>query len=166
MRYAFYLNGRKHIVDVEEHAEGPRYLVEGTQFDPKVTVLGKGHYRVQVGNQRYEFTVHNGQVMEGPRPMDLEVRRERPVLERKSSAGRKADGKVRPPMPGKVVEVKVKEGQAVKAGDVLCVLEAMKMQNDLKSAIDGTVARIHVKEGANVEASTVLVEITPDAPAA
>ena len=166
MRYAFIVNGRSHVVDVEEHAEGPRFVVEGEAFDPKVTVLGKGHYRVTIGNQRYEFTVQNGQVSEGPRPLDLEVRRDRPVLERSKATGRKADGRVKPPMPGKVVEVKVKEGQPVKEGDVLLVLEAMKMQNDLKAPMAGTVAKVHVKEGTNVEGSTVLLEIAPDAPPA
>jgi biotin carboxyl carrier protein len=64
-------------------------------------------------------------------------------------------------MPGKIVEVKVREGQEVKEGDVLCVLEAMKMQNDLKSPVSGKVARVHVQDGANVEATTVLVEVEP-----
>jgi glutaconyl-CoA/methylmalonyl-CoA decarboxylase subunit gamma len=80
---------------------------------------------------------------------------------RKGGAGRKSDGRIKPPMPGKVVEVKVKEGQDVAEGDVLVVLEAMKMQNDLKSPLAGKVRRVHVQDGANVEASTVLVELDP-----
>ena len=90
------------------------------------------------------------------------MRRARPELVRKNAGGRKADGKVKPPMPGKVVEVKVKEGQEVKEGDVLCVLEAMKMQNDLKSPVGGKVTRIHVQDGANVEATTILIEVEPN----
>lgn len=162
MRYSFQLGTRLHHVTLEEHAEGPRFIVDGTAFDPKVKALGNGRYKVTVGDQAFDFTVRNGVVSEGPRQLDLEVRRARPELVRKNAGGRKADGRVKPPMPGKVVEVKVKEGQEVKEGDVLCVLEAMKMQNDLKSPVAGKVTRVHVQDGANVEATTILIEVEPN----
>lgn len=162
MRYSFQLGTRLHHVTLEEHAEGPRFVVDGAAFEPKVKVVSPGHYKVTVGTRSYEFTIRNGIVSEGPRPLDLEVRRARPELVRKNAGGRKADGRVKPPMPGKVVEVKVKEGQEVKEGDVLCVLEAMKMQNDLKSPVSGKVTRIHVQDGANVEATTILIEVEPN----
>lgn len=161
MRYSFQLGSRLHHVHLVEHATGPQFVVDGETFQPKVQALGQGRYKVTLDGQTYDFTIRNGRVMEGPRPLDLEVRRARPLLERSAAAGRKKDGKVKPPMPGKVVEVKVKEGQAVAEGDVLVVLEAMKMQNDLKSPLAGTVKRVHVADGTNVESSTVLVEIEP-----
>lgn len=164
MRYSFQFGSRVHHVTQEEHADGPKFVVDGSVFDPKVTVLGKGHYKVTLNGKTFEFTVRNGLVSEGPRPLDLEVRRARPELVRKNAAGRKADGRIKPPMPGKVVEVKVKEGQQVAEGEVLLVLEAMKMQNDLKSPIAGTVRKVHVSDGSNVEAATVLVELDPAAP--
>ena len=163
MRYSFQLGNRLHHVHLVEHATGPQFVVDGESFQPVAKALGKGHYMVTLDGKTYEFTIRNGQVLEGPRPLDLEVRRARPVLERSAAAGRKRDGKVKPPMPGKIVEVKVKEGQAVAEGDVLVVLEAMKMQNDLKSPLAGKVTRVHVADGTNVEASTVLVEIEPNA---
>ena len=161
MRYSFTLGPRTHHVTAEEHATGPKYVVDGATFEPKVKVLGKGHYQVTVNGKSFEFRVANGQVHEGPRLLDLEVRRARPELVRKNAGGRKADGRIKPPMPGKVVEVKVKEGQEVAEGDVLLVLEAMKMQNDLKAPMAGKVAKVHVSDGSNVEASTVLVELQP-----
>ena len=161
MRYAFTIAGRSHHVTLEEHADGPRFVVDGTAFDPKVKAVGKGHYKVTIEGKTFEFRIHNGLVTEGPHPLDLEVRRARPELVRKNASGRKSDGRVKPPMPGKIVEVKVKEGQDVKEGDVLCVLEAMKMQNDLKSPMAGKVTRVHVQDGANVEATTVLIEVEP-----
>lgn len=163
MRYAFNLGSRTHHITAEEHAAGPKYVVDGSTYEPKVKVLGKGHYQVTLNGKTFEFTVRNGVVMEGPRQLDLEVRRARPELVRKNAGGRKADGRIKPPMPGKVVEVKVKEGQQVAEGDVLCVLEAMKMQNDLKSPMAGTVRKVHVTDGANVEAATVLIELDPPA---
>jgi biotin carboxyl carrier protein len=163
MRYSFQLGHRLHYVTLEEHADGPRFVVDGATYEPKVQAVGKGHYKVTLAGKAYEFRVHNGAVLEGSHPLDLEVRRARPELSRARAGGRKADGRIKPPMPGKVVEVKVKEGQQVAAGDILLVLEAMKMQNDLKSPMAGTVSRVHVHDGTNVEATTVLMEIEPAA---
>ncbi len=62
-------------------------------------------------------------------------------------------------MPGLVVAVPVEEGQAVKKGDVLVILESMKMQNELKSPRDGTVSRVRVEAGDNVEQKETLLSI-------
>ena len=64
--------------------------------------------------------------------------------------------KVTAPMPGKIVGVKASAGQAVKKGDVILVLEAMKMENDIVAPQDGTVASINVASGDAVEAGAVL----------
>ena len=62
-------------------------------------------------------------------------------------------------MPGTILEVKVSAGQAVKKGDVICVLEAMKMENDIPAPCDGTVASINVQKGASVNAGDVLASL-------
>ena len=64
------------------------------------------------------------------------------------------------PMPGTILDIKVSVGQAVKKGDVLCVLEAMKMENDIPAPKDGTVAAIKVSKGASVQAGEALVSIS------
>jgi biotin carboxyl carrier protein len=63
------------------------------------------------------------------------------------------------PMPGLVVAVPVEEGQEVKKGQVLLILESMKMQNELKSPRDGTVSRIRVKAGESVEQKQALLSV-------
>ena len=63
------------------------------------------------------------------------------------------------PMPGTIFDLKVKEGDTVSAGDVVLVLEAMKMENELPSPVDGTVTSILVKTGDSVSAGDVLVVI-------
>ncbi|MBO5323380.1 MAG: biotin/lipoyl-binding protein [Oscillospiraceae bacterium] len=63
------------------------------------------------------------------------------------------------PMPGTIVRVNVAQGQAVKAGDVLCVLEAMKMENDITAPKDGTISQVVVSKGSSVSSGDVLVVI-------
>ena len=67
--------------------------------------------------------------------------------------------KVLSPMPGTILEVKVQNGQAVKAGDVMFILEAMKMENDIVAPQDGTVKQIVVSKGASVVTDAVLAVI-------
>ena len=70
-----------------------------------------------------------------------------------------AEGAVTAIMPGKIVDLRVREGDAVSEGDVLVVLEAMKMENELKAPQSGTVRAVHVQVGDDVEQHQVLVEI-------
>ena len=67
--------------------------------------------------------------------------------------------KVTSPMPGTILNVKVSVGQAVKKGDVICVLEAMKMENDIPAPCDGVIASINVQKGANVASGDLLASI-------
>jgi len=62
-------------------------------------------------------------------------------------------------MPGKILDIKTAEGAQVKAGDVLIILEAMKMENDITAPKAGVVEKINVTEGENVEADDVLVKM-------
>jgi biotin carboxyl carrier protein len=66
------------------------------------------------------------------------------------------------PMPGLVVKVPVKEGDQVKKGSVLVILESMKMQNELKSPREGTVSQVTIKEGDNVEKKDVMVVLASE----
>jgi biotin carboxyl carrier protein len=62
-------------------------------------------------------------------------------------------------MPGKILDVKVGVGQAVKRGEVLMILEAMKMENEIVAPEDGTVAAIAVSAGSSVEAGDILASL-------
>ena len=73
------------------------------------------------------------------------------------AAAAPAGGKsITAPMPGTILKVNVKNGAAVKKGDVLMVLEAMKMENEIMAPADGTVTSVSTQAGASVEAGTVL----------
>ena len=67
--------------------------------------------------------------------------------------------KVSAPMPGTILDVKVSLGQLVRKGDVICVLEAMKMENDIPAPCDGVIASINVQKGSSVAVNDVLLTI-------
>ncbi len=66
---------------------------------------------------------------------------------------------IKAPMPGTIVKVNVKAGDSVKRGDVLCVLEAMKMENEIMAPADGTVAGVNVSAGESVKTDAVLLSL-------
>lgn len=73
--------------------------------------------------------------------------------------GNDGANKVVAPMPGKIVDVKVKVGQPIKEGDLVAILEAMKMENEIFATASGTVASVNVSTGSMVEANDVIVSI-------
>ena len=75
------------------------------------------------------------------------------------AAGNAGANKVIAPMPGTILDGKVSAGQAVKKGDVICVLEAMKMENDIPAPCDGVIASVNVQKGATVAANDVIATL-------
>lgn len=67
---------------------------------------------------------------------------------------------VNSPMPGTIISVAVKPGDSVKSGDVLCILEAMKMENEIVAPSDGTVASVNVSQGQSVNSGDLLVSLS------
>lgn len=82
-----------------------------------------------------------------------------PAAAPKAAAGAQGGVKITAPMPGKVLSVKAPVGTAVTKGQVVMILEAMKMENEIVAPQDGTVASIDVAEGGSVEAGAVLATL-------
>lgn len=76
-----------------------------------------------------------------------------------AASGAKGSVSVTAPMPGTILDVKVSVGQSVKKGDTICVLEAMKMENDIPAPQDGVIASINVQKGASVGANDVIASL-------
>ena len=77
-----------------------------------------------------------------------------------AASGSQGSVKVEAPMPGNILDVKVSVGAAVTSGQVLCILEAMKMENEIVSPQDGTVASVNVNKGDSVEAGQVIITLS------
>ncbi len=84
------------------------------------------------------------------------------VSKRKKTNRGKKSGTISSTIPGKVVSISAKEGQMVSEGDVVMILEAMKMQNEIQAPLSGTVTAINCKPGDSVEANSPLIIIQPE----
>ena len=102
------------------------------------------NYTITVNGTVYDVTVEEGSGSGAAAP---------------AAGGAAGAVKVNAPMPGKILSVKASAGQAVKKGDVLMILEAMKMENEVVAPQDGTVASINVAAGDSVEAGAVLASL-------
>ena len=91
-----------------------------------------------------------------PRVIAPEPQTEAPRAEPRESG----EGTVRTPLVGRVLRILVSEGQQVRAGQTLLILESMKMENEIVSPRDGTVRNIRVREGETVERGQVLMEVS------
>ena len=126
-------------------------------------------YIVTLNGKNYEVEVENAQatllsVTDVPAPAQAAPAQTQaqpaPEAAASSPAVTAAGEAVRAPMPGTIVGVKVSQGSAVKKGQVLVVLEAMKMENEIVAPRDGTVAQILVSQGASVETNAVLAVLS------
>jgi biotin carboxyl carrier protein len=123
-------------------------------------------YTLLLNGESYEALVYPSetgvQVLLRGRLFDFTVEDERQRRLRQSSSGaaiQSGEYQLKAPMPGLIVSVPVKEGQEIKLGEDLIILESMKMQNELKAPRDGTISRIRVNAGDNVDQNQVLLTL-------
>ncbi len=117
------------------------------------------NYTITVNGNVYEVTVEEGASTGAPAaaPKAMPAApKAAPAPKAAAPSGTAGSVVVTSPMPGKILAVKVKVGQAVKKGDVLMVLEAMKMENDIVAPQDGTVASVNVGVNDSVEPGATL----------
>ncbi|MDD6796837.1 MAG: biotin/lipoyl-binding protein [Clostridia bacterium] len=117
------------------------------------------NYTITVNGNVYEVTVEEGTGSVAA-PAAVAAPKAAPAAPKAApkSAGT-GSVKVAAPMPGKILKVNVSAGQAVKKGDVLVVLEAMKMENEIVAPQDGTIASVDTSAGTSVESGDVLVSL-------
>jgi biotin carboxyl carrier protein len=149
------MDGGSHVVDVARVASGWSVIRAGRSYDVAIEARSPGEAVVHVGGRLVPVSVGAA-----TRDGRAATRRD-PVAGEAPAAGQTAIGphRVLAPMPGRVVKVLVAVGDAVTARQGLVVVEAMKMENELRAARAGTVTEIRAVVGALVDARAVLVVI-------
>jgi biotin carboxyl carrier protein len=166
MRYEVEIDGRARLIDVQRSDAGYTISVDGGAPRPvSAARLGPAEWRVVDGERQLSLGLavvgddvlltHRGHAVRAsvmdPRKKALEL-----------AAGGKA-GAIRTEMPGAIVRVPVAVGATVRQGQVVVVVEAMKMENEFKAPFAGVVKAIHIAAGQAVEAGTTLLEIEKEA---
>lgn len=151
------------VVDLTELPSGALDVsVGGKRVDVDVVSIGDGPSRplsVRVAGRMIDLTTEGqppelGAVASGHRSyVRVESERQRAAAAAKKGGAASSDKVVKSPMPGRVIRMLVALKDEVAAGQTLCVIEAMKMENEVKAKAACVVTEIHVKEGATVEAN-------------
>ena len=118
-------------------------------------------YTITVNGTVYDVTVEEGSTS-GAAPVAASAPKATPKAAPaapKAATGAQGSVKINAPMPGKILAIKADAGKAVKKGEVVVVLEAMKMENEIVAPQDGVVASVNVAVGASVEAGEVLATL-------
>lgn len=168
MKYFVTINDQEHCVELKKSDndqyqciidDGPMHLVKIRQDGQQLHLLTNNQSRSLM------LSLDSGDLTSGgPRSV---FRAESEMLRalRTASGGEgtgSGDGTVASPMPGRVVKYLVEEGEQVSAGQGVVVIEAMKMENELKATVDGVVARCFAKPEDLVESGAPLIEIVPE----
>ncbi len=174
MHFDVTIDGRQYRVEVERtdasgsggqwhcRVDGREIALDAVQTAPEVFSLIVGGRAVEIERERVAGAAADGTVhlaIRGRR-YQAEVRDPRALRSRRGAdVGAEGPKNLTAPMPGKVLRLLVSEGSAVEAGQGVLVIEAMKMQNEIKAPKSGTVSRLAAVEGAAVNAGDVLAVI-------
>jgi biotin carboxyl carrier protein len=164
MKYITTIHGKDFTIEIidENHI-----IVDGKPYEVDFeSVSGQPVYSLLIDGNSYEAHVYSSDegwqvLLHGNfYPALVEDERERRL--RAAAGGLSDDNReflLKSPMPGLVVSIPVSEGQEIKKGDVLVILESMKMQNELKSPRAGTVGRVRIAPGQTVEQKQTLLSV-------
>lgn len=153
-------NNKKYPVEVEQKGNNYRYNIGDAIFDADFQLINKNELIIHLDNKniKAEFIRDKEKTIiyiDGER---YEFKEEK---EQKKTDDETQENIIKAPMPGLIIKIGAKKGDTVKKGDILVILEAMKMQHELRSKGDMVVKKVFVKEGDQVDAFATLVELSP-----
>lgn len=144
------------------------FLVDGDILNWDIIKIADGYFHILLHNKSYKAEVLVADIATktfsfkiNGRVFSVKLRDKFDLLLEKLGMNNGTAGKVnniKAPMPGLIIDLRVKEGDHVKAGDPLLILEAMKMENIIKASGDSVVKTVKVKKGDSVEKNQVLIE--------
>jgi biotin carboxyl carrier protein len=162
--YQAKINGKK--LEIDSTKDG--LLVEGEPFHWDKVKISDGYFHILHNNKSYRAEIVKTDVASktfiikiNGHTYDVELKDKFDLLLEKMGMNAAAGAKInniKAPMPGLIIDLKVKAGDSVKQGDQLLILEAMKMENIIKSPGEGTVKTVKVKKGDSVEKGQVMLE--------
>ncbi len=148
---------------------GTEVWLNGAPLQWDIQRIGNGHYHIlHLGKS---FTAEVLSVNRPTKTVRLKINNVTVEVELKDkldellekmgiqSATQNKDALIKAPMPGLILDIRVKAGDAVQAGDALLILEAMKMENVMKAPAAGTIKAVHIKQRDNVEKGQLLIEM-------
>ena len=166
MRYTAIIGGEERLIEVTSRENGYRVVIGERELDLDAVHLQGFALSLIAGTRTYRCDIDpgkNGQirVLVGETVYPLEILDERRLRMRRAGGKFTLEGpqRIDAPMPGKVTRVLVKAGDQVEEGQGLVVVEAMKMENELKSPKAGVVSELHAQEGQAVEAGARLAVV-------
>jgi biotin carboxyl carrier protein len=167
MKFTLSVNGREDHIELLSPAPACRFRLgnsDGAEREASVESPQSGVYSVLLDGRSYDAYVEETPagivvvVINGYR-FEIEARDPRRWSRKSSGRGGDAVQSILSPMPGKIVRVLVAPGETVEAGQGIVVVEAMKMQNEMKATRAGVVLKVPAKEGATVAAGELLATI-------
>jgi biotin carboxyl carrier protein len=162
MLYDVAIDGKNYRLELNRNHEDGRWScrLDGRNLEIDAILVRRDVLSLRIGNISYEVkserVANDLHLWVGSTRFAAEVRDPRSLRGRSRAADDHGPKKITASMPGKVVRLLVREGDAVDPGSGVAVVEAMKMQNEIKSPKKGTARKILVSEGANVNAGDVL----------
>ncbi len=141
---------RDYIVQLKSDEKYGTYILwKNRKYPVEIVSSRQNKYEILFNDISYIFTVET--------PFSMQRMK---VLS--SGKGKTEKESLKAPMPGKIIDVLVREGSNVLRGESLVVLEAMKMQNEIQSPVNGQILRVHAKPNSNVMKDDLLIEIKVD----
>jgi biotin carboxyl carrier protein len=162
MNFSFWLGQKEFKVNLEEKEGGVFHAaVDEQSFDVSVEFIGREDLLLNINRKIFNVTVNSNSlshsVFVNGRLFRIEKRSALKILKEEKGRQKKKDIKIT--MPGRVVQVLAAEGDDVEEGHAVLVLEAMKMQNEIKSPQAGRIVRMNFKAGDYVEAGSILFSV-------
>jgi acetyl/propionyl-CoA carboxylase alpha subunit len=160
MTYDITIDGKNHRLDLNRQEGSWTCRLDGREVEVDAVLARPDVLSLRIGNQAYEVKCERVggdlHLWVGSVRFAAEVRDPRSLRGRVRAVDDHGPKKLTAPMPGKIVRVLVSQGDEVETGAGVLVVEAMKMQNEIKSPKKGTIQKILVSEGAAVNAGDVL----------